>query len=246
MKIKVIDDNNTEIKEIEIADNNFVLVSNGAAGTGPEYSNRFRFLKLDDQHIINQSYQDRASKLINKYSAHLHNVYSHTMAFMVDETWEPSDKSSINSKWKIDIQRAPLWLRLTFGFDYVVKMRGHWLEKWSDAQINAAIMSQLLRINPADGSVFKYTEDNNSKMISTFGAGYLEPQTVIPNLLEEDVKIRGFKEASGQVSMDELPEQTESVEEEQEDLPEDETTEEIMESPEDDTDDDDEGQEADE
>jgi hypothetical protein len=210
MKIKVFDNDNTEVKEIIISDVNFNLVSNGEVT--PEYHNKFRFLKLDEQHIINQSYQERASQLISKYGAHLHNVYSHTMAFVVDETWEPSDKSSINSKWKIDIQRAPLWFRFGFGFDYMVKMRGHWIEKWSEAQINAAIMSQLLRINPADGSIFKYTEDNNSKMIATFGAGYLEPQTVIANLLEEDVRILGFKEASGQVTIDELPSKDEGDE----------------------------------
>lgn len=203
IKIKVLDNNNNEIKEISISDVNFNLVSNGEVT--PEYHNRFRFLKLDEQHIINQSYQEKASQLISKYSSHLLNVNSHTMAFVVDEVWEPSDKSSINSKWKIDIQRAPLWFRFGFGFDYMVKMRGYWLERWSEAQINAAIMSQLLRINPADGSIFKYTEDNNSKMIATFGAGYLEPNTVIANLLEEDVKIIGYKEASGQVTMDELP-----------------------------------------
>ena len=242
MKIKVIDDNNTQIKEIEITDNNFVLVSNGKGGIGPEYCNQFRFLKLDDQHIINQSYQERASQLISKYSSHLCKVYSHTMAFIVDEIWEPSDKSSINSKWKIDIQRAPMWLRLAFGFDYMVKMRGFWLEKWSDAQINAAIMSQLLRINPADGSIFKYTEDNNSKMIATFGAGYLEPQTVIADLLKEEVKIRGFKEASGQVSMDELP--VSAADEENEESKKDDPVEEIMESPEDDINDAGDDQEA--
>lgn len=208
MKIKIFDNENIEVKEISTTDNNFVLVSNG--NVEPVYHNGFRFLKLDDQHIINQSYQERAMLLVNKYNAILHKVYPYTMAFIVDETWEPSDKSSINSKWKIDIQRAPLWFRLCYGFDYIVKMRGHWIEKWSEAQLNAAIMSQLLRVNPADGSIFKYTEDNNSKMISTFGAGYLEPNTVIANLLEEDVKIRGFKEASGQVSMEELEDASES------------------------------------
>lgn len=217
--IKVLDENGQELQEHQITDNNFSMVSNGAVT--PEYTNDFRFLKLDDQHIVNQSYQERASQLIAKYGSMLCKINSKTMAFVVDETWEPSDKSSINSKWKIDIQRAPLWFRFGFGFDYMVKMRGHWLEKWSDAQINAAIMSQLLRINPADGSIFKYTEDNNSKMIATFGAGYLEPQTVIPDLLKEDVKIRGFKEASGQVSMEELPEQEGEEADIQEDTEED-------------------------
>lgn len=225
MKIKVFDNDNNEVREISISDNNFLLVSNGGSGIGPEYDNKFRFLKMDDQHIINQSYQERADQLVAKYNSILYKVYPYTMAFIVDETWEPSDKSSINSKWKIDIQRAPLWFRLCFGFDYIVKMRGYWIEKWSEAQINAAIMSQLLRVNPADGSIFKYTEDNNSKMIATFGSGYLEPQTVIANLLEEDVKILGFKEANGQVTIEELHTNSEvnaqAAESEESEAPED-------------------------
>lgn len=204
MKIKIFDNENKEITSIDTQDNNFLLVSNGAHG--PEHKNEFRYLKLDDQHIINQSYQEKAYLLADKYSTLLYNIYPHQMAFVVDEAWEPSEKSSANSKWKIDIKRAPLWFRLGFGFDYIVNMRGYWLEQWSDAQLNAAIMSQLLRVNPADGSIYKYTEDKNSRMIATFGAGYLEPKTVIANLLEEDVKIQGFKEASGQITIEELPE----------------------------------------
>lgn len=205
MKIKVFDNDNNEITSVDAQDNNFLLVTNGA--DAPEYRNKFRYLKLDEQHIINQSYQEKAYLLADKYSSLLCNIYPHQMGFVIDEVWEPSDKSSINSKWKIDIQRAPLWFRLCFGFDYMVKMRGYWLEKWSDAQLNAAIMSQLLRINPTDGSIYKYTEDKNSRMIATFGAGYLEPHTVIANLLEEEVKIQGFREASGQMTIEELEDQ---------------------------------------
>lgn len=202
MRVKIYDDNNKEIKDIQAADNNFALICNGE--TEPEYHNSFRFLRLDDQHIINQAYRETANLIVTKYSTLLYSIYPHMMVFVVDEMWEPSEKSSTNSKWKIDIQRAPKWLRLCFGFEYMVKMRGHWLEKWSEAQLNAAIMSQLLRINPQDGSIVKYTEDMNSRMIATFGAGYLEPNTVIPDLLKENVKILGFKEASGQVTIEEL------------------------------------------
>ncbi len=214
MKIKFYDNEDKLIKETEAPDSNYCLITNGS-DSFPEYDNGFHFLKLDEANAINQTYQETARMIANKYSTLLHKIYPHEIAFIVDEVWEPSDKSSINSKWKIEIARAPKWFKLCYGFEYIVKMRGHWIEKWTSAQINAAIMSQLLRINPADGSIFKYTEDFNSKMVATFGHGYLEPQTVIPNVLEEDVKIIGFREASGQMTIDELPSNPSEDEDEQ-------------------------------
>ena len=92
------------------------------------------------------------------------------------------------------------------GFEYILKMRQHWIDKWSDAQIHAAIMSQLLRIDNEKGIIYKYTEDFQSKLVATFGTGYLEPNTIIDDLLAEDTPavLRGFREASGQVTMEEL------------------------------------------
>lgn len=200
----LVEENKQVVKEIELQDKNFCLISNGSVAR-PEYKNDFHFLKLDDSNIINQGYQEIATEIVDKYNSSLHKVNTKDIAFVVDEIWEPSDKSSINSKWKIDISRSPKWFKLCYGFEYIVKMRGHWIDKWSTAQLHAAIMSQLLRMNPADGSIFKYTEDFNSKMVATFGHGYLEPHTVIADVLEEEVKIIGFREASGQVRIDELP-----------------------------------------
>jgi hypothetical protein len=125
---------------------------------------------------------------------------------MVDEDWEPSEKANVNTLWKINIKRAPILFRLMTGYDYILEMRDYWLGLWSTAQINAAIMSQLLRINPEDGSIYKYSEDFHSKLVSTFGKNYLDTKTtvIIPDLLKEDVDLREFPEASGQVRIDEI------------------------------------------
>jgi hypothetical protein len=76
------------------------------------------------------------------------------------------------------------------------------VDGWTDAQFHAAVMSQLLRIDPRKGTVKRYTEDFSSALIATFGIGYLEPGTIIPDLLLDDVRIRGFRPASGQLGMD--------------------------------------------
>jgi hypothetical protein len=111
-----------------------------------------------------------------------------------------------NSKWKADVQKAPKWLRSLRGYAFVVKLRQHWIDEWSDAQLAAAIFSQLLRINPSgDGSVVKYSLDFQDVLIPTFGAGYLEPGVKIANLLDEQVKLVRFHEASGQISIFDMP-----------------------------------------
>lgn len=67
-------------------------------------------------------------------------------------------------------------------------------------------MSQLLRIDNEKGIIYKYTEDFQSRLVATFGAGYLEPGTVIADLLwdEHPDILYGFVEASGQITMEEL------------------------------------------
>lgn len=206
MELKLIK-NGEEVRTIPLDDGgSFMVVRHG--DMGPEHDvEDMRYMRFDDKHVIKQEYQERARQLKDKYSQYLYGVWPLKIVFMVDEAWEPSEKASKNSAWKIDITKAPALFRDITPYEYIIKMRLHWLDQWSDAQINAAIMSQLLRINPEDGSIYKYTEDFHSRMLATFGAGYLEPKTTIADLLKEDVKIIGFKEASGQVTMDELPEE---------------------------------------
>lgn len=53
---------------------------------------------------------------------------------------------------------------------------------------------------------YEYTEDFQSRLVATFGSGYLEPGTVIADLLDEETPavLKGFQEASGQITMDEI------------------------------------------
>lgn len=209
MELKLYDDAGKKFDSYTTPDNNILVIYNDADLERPAYlKQQLRYLKFDDKHIIRQDYLQRVRELADRYSQHLCHLIlyriENEIVFIVDEAWEPSENASKNSAWKIDIVKAPYWLRAITGYVFMVKMRGYWLEKWSDAQINAAIMSQLLRINPTEDSVLKYTEDHNSRMIATFGAGYLEPNTVIPDLLKEDVKIHSFREASGQITIEEL------------------------------------------
>lgn len=197
---------------IELSDNNYLIVSNG--DDGPEYRNGFDYLKFEDSCILKQYYQELARKIVAKYSKELYKVNPSEIVFEVDTAWELSDKTSANSRWKIGISRAPKLFKHATGFEYIVRMRQFWIDKWTEAQVNAAIMSQLLRINPADGAILKYSEDIHSRMIATFGKDYLEPQTVIADILKDDVKIADFRKASGQVHMDEMPTSPEADENE--------------------------------
>lgn len=208
------DGRQTEIEPeevIELQDNNYLIVSNG--DDGPEYRNNFDYLKFEESSVLKQYYQGIAQKIVAKYSKELYKVNPSEIVFEVDTAWELSDKTSANSRWKIGISRAPKMFKHATGFEYIVRMRQHWIDKWTPAQVNAAIMSQLLRINPADGAILKYSEDIHSRMIATFGKDYLEPQTVIPDILKDDVKIADFRKASGQVHMDEIQDAPNEAEE---------------------------------
>lgn len=193
------------LREIEVEGNNFLLVQNGMMG--PVYdTENFRYLKIDEKHVINQRYLDTVRELYRKFDKYLYTLWPELICIMIDEAWEPREKVNKNSAWKVDIVKANRLFTGVTGFEYILKMRQYWIDKWSEAQIHAAIMSQLLRIDNERGIIYKYTEDFQSKLVATFGTGYLEPETVIDDLLADDTPavLRGFREASGQVTMEEL------------------------------------------
>ena len=189
-------------RKIDCESNNFIFIGAGDGQAGPwRDDENFERMYLDEKHIINQRYIRNVEELIRKYSVYLSGIWASSICVIVDEAWEPSEKANKNSSSKIDIKKAPTLFKLTFGYEFVIYMKQYWIDKWSSAQLNAALMSQLLRINPEESGIYKYTEDYQSRLVATFGIGYLEPHTIIPDLLQEDIKIRGFKEASGQISI---------------------------------------------
>lgn len=204
LNLKVYKDGQ-EIRNIEVENNNFLLVQNGM--TGPVYdTENFKYLKIDDKHIISQGYLGIIKRLYLKFDRYLYSLWPDVICCMVDMDWQPSEKANKNSRWKIDIVRAGSLFNGVTGYEYILKMRQHWINEWSTAQLHAAIMSQLLRLDNEKGIIYKYTEDFQSRLVATFGIGYLEPTTAIDDLLDEKVPaiLRGFPEASGQVTMEDV------------------------------------------
>ena len=196
---------NQELREIPIESNNFLVVHNG--NTGPRYdTENLSWLKIDDKHVINQRYMPIIRDLYEKFDRYLYTLWPDLICCMVDQDWEPNDKANKNSRWKIDIAKANKLFTGITGYEYILKLRQHWIDKWSKAQLHAAIMSQLLRIDNEKGMIYKYTEDFQSRLVATLGAGYLEPDTYIVDLLSDEhpAALRGFQEASGQMTMEDI------------------------------------------
>lgn len=212
LTLKVYKDED-KLREISVEDNNFLLVQNG--NYGPVYdTDNFAFLRIDEKHVINQRYLQTIRKLYTKFDKYLYTLWPEIICCMVDQDWEPSEKANKNSTWKIDIVKANKLFAGITGYEYIIKMRQHWINEWSEAQVHAAIMSQLLRIDNEKGIIYKYTEDFQSRLVATFGTGYLEPGNYIEDLLDDNTPsiLRGFKEASGQMTMEEVMTKAESEE----------------------------------
>lgn len=204
LTLKVFKDSEV-LRTIDVENNNFILAHNGNGGPIYDKEN-LMWLKLDDKHIINQRYMPVIKALYEKFDRYLYTLWPDLICCMIDQDWEPSDKANKNSKWKIDIVKANKLFAGVTGYEYILKLRQYWIDQWSEAQLHAAIMSQLLRIDNEKGIIYKYTEDFQSRLVATFGAGYLEPGTVIADLLwdEHPDILYGFVEASGQITMEEL------------------------------------------
>jgi len=184
------------IDEINLTDPNVLVKYNG--GTLKSFDR----IRLNEKQIIDQTpYENIANKLKAEYASYIGHVIPSKILFVIDDEWEPTEKTSINSRWKIKIKKTPGMVRDLTGYDYIIDMRRFWLDQWTKAQTYAAVMSQLLRINAFDGTIFNYTEDYHSKMLATFGAEYLEPDTEIQNMLENKITIHGFEKANGQMEI---------------------------------------------
>lgn len=203
-KIQIIKQDDEETKvfdEMEISTPNVLAICSTTAGV--DQFNTVDSLRINEKQTMKQFvYQSIASKLKEKYSSFIGHIVERKIMFLVDDLWEPSEKSSVNSMWKIRIKRTNGLVKDITGYDYIIEMRQHWLDNWTKSQTHAAIMSQLLRINGNDGSIYNYTEDYHSKMIATFGAEYLDSDTEIEDMLETEIKIHGFDKANGQIKME--------------------------------------------
>ena len=95
LDIRVLKDGQ-EVRNIEIEGNNFLLVQNGAHG--PLYdTENFKWLRIDDKHVISQRYLDTVRALYDKFDRYLYTLWPDLVCVMVDQDWEPSEKANKNS-----------------------------------------------------------------------------------------------------------------------------------------------------
>lgn len=209
-KLKLQDEKGKILSELEVPESFCVVY--GTDGATECWAENLRYMKYNDKFVIHQEYQLIAQRLVDAYSDRLVYVEPRRIAFAVDEAWELKENTTPNSRIKVDIKRASKLFALGDAFYYIIHFKGYYLERWSEAQINAAIMSQLIRINNSDGCIMRLQDDAANPLVATFGVGYLEPNTVIPDLLKERIHIKEFRRADGQMSMDELGEDEEASE----------------------------------
>lgn len=147
----------------------------------------------DREWIMQHPYKDIVYKLKEMYPEVLSHIPAEYIKFSIDREWEPTDKSTKNSKWKVKTAKETGPLKLMTGFKYVIKLRIYWLEKWNDSQINACILGQLLRIDPESFEVISYEEGVHSKMAALLGEDYLEEDKFIKDPLLEKLDLVEFE-----------------------------------------------------
>ena len=98
--LKVCDEHEKTLRTINVENNNFLLVQNGM--TGPVYDTEdFRYLRINDKHVISQRYLDIIRELYLKFDKYLYTLWPETICCIVDQDWAPSERANKNSRWKI-------------------------------------------------------------------------------------------------------------------------------------------------
>jgi hypothetical protein len=198
-KIKIMQDE----KVIYEGVNAFVTFG---AGTGQRHIKPEGMFHINEKKAYKQSWLDLIESLKEDYKETLGHIQPDAFLVEVDVNWELTEKTTPNSRWKIDIKKTTRTEHLFTGASYVLKCKEWWLNRWNDAQIHAAFMSQLLRVHPDDGSVLKHTEDFPSQLVATFGDGYLDEHVSIPDMLETKVQLRQWPRADKQARIGEYEE----------------------------------------
>lgn len=167
-------------------------------------------LPLNDSTWITQEpYRDIVYKLKEMYPEVLSHIPADLIKFTTDNVWEPTDKSTKNSKWKVKTSKETGSNKLMTGYKYVIKLRKYWLAKWNEGQTNACILGQLLRIDSESFEVINYEEGVHSKIAKLLGDEYLEENKFIKDPLETKLDLGDFEKEvtpDAQVSIEDAEE----------------------------------------
>jgi hypothetical protein len=191
---------------LDLQSPNVVLIGNGESK--PVVKRLFDTFRKDENHYYQQIFTQIVDKLVETYKDYIGHVSSRHIGFLVDNKWEVTEKTTINSRDYIDIRKANKETKLYLGFQYEITLKLWYLDRWSEAQLHAAILSQLLRIEQKDGSIKNYGESFHSRLVATFGIDYLAEDVQIQDVLEDHIVLGHFDKAdklNGQVSIDDIP-----------------------------------------
>lgn len=205
-----------EVKRINTFDDGFNIQYISNERQEPMKLISMKHGRISEKSVVkNADYQQTVVELKAMYPEYLAHIIPHRILFLEDDVWEQTEKTNKNSRWKIDIKKAGKDLREFVGYDYVINTRTFFIDQWSSAQIIAAIMEKLMRINPENGSITKYNVDDKMLMVATLGAGFLDKGANIINILDKKVEFKELRDASGQIKifdMDTLPDNQEKPE----------------------------------
>ena len=191
------------VKTVELLTPNFSVIASGE--TKVQAFRNFETLRKDEGHYYQQIYAQIVDKLVKAYPDHIGHISKDKIGFLVDDKWEPQEKATENSAEYIEIKRADRNTKLYLGFDYEIKMKLYYLERWDNAQLAAAILSVLLRVDRMKGTIKKYGERFQSRLVATFGINYLDDNVSIPDVTIDHVDLGDFEKAqtnqNGQTSI---------------------------------------------
>lgn len=194
------------VKTIEMMSPNFSVITQGE--TKVQAIRNFDMLRKDEAHYYQQIYSQVVEKLVKIYPDYIGHINKDRIGFLVDDKWEPQEKATDNSAEYIDIKRTNKETKLYLGFDYEIVMKQHYLDKWDNAQLSAAILSTLLRVDRIKGTIKKYGEKFQSRLVATFGINYLDDDSMIPDVMENHIDLGDFEKApksnNGQICIDEI------------------------------------------
>jgi hypothetical protein len=191
---------------LDLQSPNVVLIGNGESK--PVVKRLFDVFRKDENHYYQQIFTQIVDKLAEIYKDYIGHVSSRHIGFLVDNKWEVTEKTTINSRDYIDIRKANKETKLYLGFQYEITLKLWYLDRWTEAQLHAAILSQLLRIEQKDSSIKNYGESFHSRLVATFGIDYLSEDVQIQDVLENHIVLGHFDKAdklNGQISIDDIP-----------------------------------------
>lgn len=202
---------NYQINEVEEDESNLVIETGEVLGMYIDLNGQVSNIKPTERMRFGEDLEVRADLqykvegLREMYKGYIGHIAPENIMILENVSWTLSEKNSENTKAdKITIRKASPMERILTGYDYVLGLKRFYLKQWTEAQLHAAIMSQLLKINSRDASITKYNEDHYSKMVTTLGAGYLDKGVAIEDILLNKVEFVGFKRADEQVTIEEV------------------------------------------